>query len=74
MNNLKTKGDDLDLDKLKIVPIGLKKLIEVVNKEGVKNTKFSSLKTKVDKLDKKTSGATTLIHVNEYNTRLQNKK
>ena len=45
-----------------------------MNKEGVKNTKLSSLKTKVDKLDKKTSGATTLIHVNEYNTNLQNKK
>ena len=30
LNNLKTKGDDLDVGKLKTVPIDLKKLSDVV--------------------------------------------
>ena len=49
LNNLKTKVDDLDVGELKTVPIGLKKLCD----EVVKNTKFNTLKTKVNKLDKK---------------------
>ena len=36
--------------------------------EVVKNTEFSTLKTKVNKLDTKISEATTLIHINQYNT------
>ena len=37
MNNLKTKVDDLDVDKLKTVSVNLKNLIDVVSKEVVKN-------------------------------------
>ena len=36
--------------------------------EVVKNTEFNTLKTKVNKLDTKISEATTLIHINQYNT------
>ena len=36
--------------------------------EVVKNTEFNILKTKVNKLDTKISEATTLIHINQYNT------
>ena len=36
--------------------------------EVVKNTEFNTLKTKVNKLGTKISEATTLIHINQYNT------
>ena len=52
-NNLKTKVDDLDVGKLKTVPVELKKLSDVVANEVVKNTKFNTLKTKVNSLEKK---------------------
>ena len=40
--------------------------------EVVENTKFNTLKTKVNKLDKKISDTTTLIQINQYNTEKQN--
>ena len=48
LNNLKTKVDDLNVGKLKSVPIDLKKLSSVKDKNVVKNTKFNTLKTKVN--------------------------
>ena len=53
LNNLKTNVDDLDVGKLKTVPVDLKKLSDVVANEAVKNTKFNTLKTKVSSLEKK---------------------
>ena len=50
MNNLKSKINDLDVGKLKTVPVDLKKLSDVVDSEVVKNTTLIILKTKVDKL------------------------
>ena len=50
LNNLKTKVDDLDFGKLKT---------DIVDNEVVKNTKFNTLKTKVNNLEKKTLDATT---------------
>ena len=47
LNNLKPKEDDLN------VSLDLKKLIDVIDNEVVKNTKFSTLKTKVNSLEKK---------------------
>ena len=44
--------DDIDVGKLKNVPIDLKKLSDVVANEVVKNTKFDTLKTKVYTLHK----------------------
>ena len=68
-NNLKTKLDDLDVGKLKTVPVDLKKLCDVGDNEFVKNTKFNTLKTTVlTNLDKKIPDATTLIHIDQYNT------
>ena len=64
LNNLKTKVDDLDFDKLKTVPIDLKDLSDAVSKEAVKNTKFKKLNTKINNLDNKTPDATTLLHIN----------
>ena len=51
LNNSKTKVDDLDVFKLKIVPIELKRLSDVASKEVVKNTKFNKLNTKVNSLE-----------------------
>ena len=48
MNNLKTKVDDLDVAKLKTLPVDLKQLSDVVDNEVVKNTKLKTLKTKVN--------------------------
>ena len=48
MNNLKTKRDDLDVGKLKAVPIDWKKLGDVVDNEVVKNTRFNTLKKKLN--------------------------
>ena len=59
MNILKTAVDDLDVGKLKTVP---------VDNEVVKNTKFNTLKTKVNSFKKKIPEATTLIHISQYNT------
>ena len=38
LNDLKTKVGDLDVGKLKTVPVDLKKLTDVVDNEVVKNT------------------------------------
>ena len=68
LNNLKAKVDDLDVGKLKTVPMYLKKLSDAVANEVVKNTKFNTLKTKVNSLEKKIPDAITWIHINQYNT------
>ena len=67
LNNIKTKGDDVDVGSLKTVPACLKIFCNVVDNEVVKNTKFSTQKTEVTNLDKKIPDATTLIHINKYN-------
>ena len=48
LNNSKTKVDGLDVGKLKTASVALKKLSDVVDNEVVKNTKFKTLKTKVN--------------------------
>ena len=72
LNNLKAKVDDLDVGKLKIDPVDLKKLSDVVDNEVVKKTKFNTLKTKVNNLENKIPDATTLIDIYQYNTDKQN--
>ena len=47
-NNLKGKVVNLDVGKLKTVPVDLKKLSDAVENEVVKNTKFNTLNTKVN--------------------------
>ena len=74
LTNLKTKVDDLDVGKLKTVPVDLKKLTHAVLNYVFKNTKFNTLKTKANCLEKKFFGATTVIHINQYNTDKQNLK
>ena len=61
------------------VPVDLsdEKLSDAVDNEVVNlmfnvNLKFNTLKTKVHNLEKKIPDATTLIHINQYNTDKQN--
>ena len=42
-----------------------------MNNEVVKSTEFSTMKTKVKKLDKKIIDVTILIQINQYNTNKQ---
>ena len=42
LNNLETEVVDLDVGKLKVVPINLKKWSDVVKNEVVKNTKYNT--------------------------------
>ena len=71
-SNFKTNVDNVDVGKLKTVFVDLKKLSYVWDNEVVENTKFNTLNTKVNKLDKKTPHVTALIHINQYNTDKQN--
>ena len=57
---------------MKTVPVDLKKLRDVVDNEVVKNTKFNTLKKKVNILEKKILNATTLVYISQYNTEKQN--
>ena len=68
LNNLITKVDNVDVGKLETIPVDLKKLSDVGDNEVVKNTKLNTLKWKVNNLKKKIPDATTLIHINQYNT------
>ena len=63
VNNLKIKVNDLDVGKLKTIPVDLKKSSVLLDNEVVKNTKFNTLKTKVHNLKKKIPDAFTLIHI-----------
>ena len=54
------------------LPVNFKKLYDVLDNRVVKNTKFNTLKTKINKLDKKTPEATILIYINQCNTGKKN--
>ena len=64
--------DDLDLTKLKDVPVDLKNLSDVVDNKVVKNTTLNTIETKLNNLDKKIPNVTTFIGINQYNTAEQN--
>ena len=53
ISNLKTKVDEVDVDKSKIFSLDLEKLRDVVDNEVIKNTKFKTIKTKVNNSEKK---------------------
>ena len=72
LNNLKIKVDDSHAGKLKTVCVDLKKISDAVDKQVTKNTKFNTLKRKVNKLDKEIPNPTILYHINQYNTDKQN--
>ena len=67
MSNLKTKVDDLDVDKLKTVSIDLNKSSDVMSKEAVKKTMYKKLNTKVNNLENKIPNVSILIQTIRYN-------
>ena len=66
MNNPKTKRDDLEAGELKTIATDLKKLSDLEIKKGVKNTKFNTLGTKVNRVEKKIPDLTYFTQVNQY--------
>ena len=52
---------------MKNVAIDLKTLSDVVSKEVFQNTKFNTLDTKVNELEKKILDTFTLLQTNQYN-------
>ena len=65
--NLKTEVDKLDAGKLKAVPVDLKKLNDVVDKEIVKKTVYNTVNTKVNNLERKIPDTSTVSQTNQYN-------
>ena len=68
MNNLQTRFDDLNVDKLKTIPAYLKTLNDVVSKEVVKKILYNKLNTKGNNSENIISDVSTLILTNQYNT------
>ena len=68
LNDLNEKVDDLDVGKLKNVPKDFKKVSYVVDQKVDKNTKLSTLNTKVNYLEKKIPDVCTLIQTSQYKT------
>ena len=68
LNSLKIKVDDLDIDKLNIVPVDFKKLSDVVSEEVVKKMVYNKLNAKVNCSENRIPDATILIYMNQCNT------
>ena len=67
MNNLKSTTHDLDIDKMKTVPIDMKNVSHIVDKNVLKNTESKKLNTKVNNLEKN-HDTSTLIQKNQSST------
>ena len=61
LDSLKTKVDNLDVDKLKNVPANLSKLNNVVDNDIVKKTVYGKLITKVNAIDAKIPNTNELV-------------
>ena len=70
LNNLKTTLNDSYVGKLKTVPVP--NLIDVVDKEVIKNIKLEILKTRVNNLENKIPDASISIYINQCNTDKEN--
>ena len=64
LNNAKTKGDDLVVDKLKTIPANLKKLNDLVSNEFVQKTVYNKFDAKVNNLGNKINGLVTTTVLN----------
>ena len=65
--NFKTKVDELDVDKLVPIPVGLSKLSEVV-KNDVKKTEYNELDKKFN--DNSTTDTIYLVKKTDYSTKI----
>ena len=75
--SLKTEIDKIDADKLKIIPVDLAKLSNVVKNDVIKKTEYDKLvanhekgrsdfENKIDKVDKKIPDITNLVKKNRF--------
>ena len=55
LTSLKTKVDNLNVDKLKFIPVDISKLRDVMDNDAVKKTVCNNLLTKVNATDSKTA-------------------
>ena len=67
LNNLKTKVDGSDFNKLKTVIIDFKQLSDVVIEKVLKKKMYKKLNTRVNNLENKVLHETTLIHIKQFN-------
>ena len=67
LRNFKTKIDELDVDKLVPIPVGLSKLSEVV-KNDVKKTEYNELDKKFN--DNSTTDTIYLVKKTDYSTKI----
>ena len=65
---MKSKVDQLDIDKLIPVPVDLSKLSDVVKNNAVKKTKYDELFKKVDAVE--STGTSNLVKKLDYNTKI----
>ena len=57
---------------MKTVPVDLKKISDVVDKDVEKKTLYNTLSTKLKNLEKQIPGASALIQTNQCNTNKKN--
>lgn len=57
---------------MKVDPVDLKRLSDVLDKQVVKNKNISTLNTKVNSLEKEIPDLNTLFQINQYNIDKQN--
>ena len=57
---------------MKVDPVDLKRLSDVLDKQVVKNKNISRLNTKVNSLEKEIPDLNTLFQINQYNIDKQN--
>ena len=68
LSNLKSKEDNLDVDKLIPVPVELSKLSDVVKNDLFKTTEFDELVKKVNAIQ--TTGISNLLKKTDCNTNI----
>ena len=68
LTSLKSKVDQLDIDKLIPAPVDLSKLGDVVKNNAVKKTKYDELFKKVDAVE--STGTSNLVKKLDYNTKI----
>ena len=66
LNSLKSKADQFDVDKLKLVPVSLKKLGDALENDTVKKTVYDQLVGKLNAID--ISG---LVNKTDYNAKIK---
>ena len=68
LSNLKSKVDELDVDKLVPVPVDLSKLSNEVKNDVIEKTKYNALVKKINNIN--TTYTSDLTRKTDYNTKI----